>query len=98
MGRPTPSLQCASNESLCSTSSDLGRISRRRERALADAARRHFLLGRSPGGVDGTRSLFRAKNGAVRPGYIQWLEAYDPDIIYSYVDLNHATVERSPRI
>lgn len=27
-------------------------------------------------------------------GFEDWLEAYDPDIIYSYVELNDATVER----
>ena len=28
------------------------------------------------------------ENGEVRPAYLPWLEAYDPDIIYSYVDLS----------
>jgi hypothetical protein len=34
------------------------------------------------------------ENGAIRPGYIPWLRAYDADILYSYVDFNEATVER----
>jgi hypothetical protein len=34
------------------------------------------------------------ENDAIRPAYIPWLEAYDPDIIYSYVDLSDATLER----
>ncbi len=34
------------------------------------------------------------ENGAIRPAYAPWLEAYDADIIYSYFDLNDATVER----
>ena len=34
------------------------------------------------------------ENDAIRPAYIPWLEAYDPDIIYSYVDLSDATLAR----
>ncbi len=31
---------------------------------------------------------------AIRPAYVPWLRIYDPDIIYSYVDLGKATVEQ----
>jgi hypothetical protein len=34
------------------------------------------------------------ENGEIRPAYLPWLDAYDPDIVYSYVDLNDAAVER----
>ena len=34
------------------------------------------------------------ETGAIRPAYIPWLETYDPDIIYSYVDLSDAVIER----
>jgi hypothetical protein len=34
------------------------------------------------------------ENGAIRPAYVPWLQAYDADIIYSYVDLSDAVVER----
>lgn len=34
--------------------------------------------------------LVPCENGAIRPSYIPWLELYDPDIIYSYVDLADA--------
>jgi len=36
--------------------------------------------------------LVPCENGAIRPSYIPWLELYDPDIIYSYVDLADAEV------
>jgi hypothetical protein len=32
------------------------------------------------------------ENGAPRPSYSLWLEAYDPDIVYSYVDLSDAVI------
>jgi hypothetical protein len=32
------------------------------------------------------------ENGAPRPAYLPWLEAYDPDILYSYVDLSDAVI------
>lgn len=31
--------------------------------------------------------------GAIRPAYILWLKAYDPDLIYSFVDLDEAVIE-----
>jgi hypothetical protein len=31
--------------------------------------------------------LIPCERGEIRPAYIPWLKAYDPDIIYSYVDL-----------
>ena len=34
------------------------------------------------------------ENSAIRPAYVPWLEAYDADIVYSYVDLSEANVER----
>jgi hypothetical protein len=34
------------------------------------------------------------ENDSIRANYIPWLKAYDADIIYSYVNLNEATVER----
>jgi hypothetical protein len=34
------------------------------------------------------------EDGAIRTAYIPWLEVYDADIIYSYVDLSDAAVER----
>ena len=34
------------------------------------------------------------ENGGIRPAYIPWLETYDADIIYSYVGLSDAAVER----
>ena len=34
------------------------------------------------------------ENDAICRAYVPWLEAYDPDIIYSYVDLSDATLER----
>jgi hypothetical protein len=34
------------------------------------------------------------ENGEIRPAYVPWLDAYDPDIVYSYVDLTDAAVER----
>jgi hypothetical protein len=33
-------------------------------------------------------------NGQVRPAYLPWLDAYDADIIYSYVDLGENIVEQ----
>ena len=36
--------------------------------------------------------LIPCENGAVRSSYLPWLEAYDPDIIYSYVDLTEAAI------
>lgn len=33
------------------------------------------------------------ENGNIRPAYVPWLEVYDPDIIYSYVDLAEPIVE-----
>ncbi len=33
-------------------------------------------------------------NGAIRSAYLPWLAKYDADVIYSYVDLDEATVER----
>src|SRR5579862_6301630 len=33
-------------------------------------------------------------NGTIRAAYIPWLQTYDPDVIYSYVDLTEATIER----
>lgn len=38
--------------------------------------------------------LVPCENGHVRAAYVPWLEAYDPDIIYSYVDLDDKTVAR----
>jgi hypothetical protein len=32
------------------------------------------------------------ENGSMRPSYVHWLERYDPDIIYSYVDLSDAEI------
>ena len=32
------------------------------------------------------------QNGSMRPSYVRWLELYDPDIIYSYVDLSEAEI------
>jgi len=32
--------------------------------------------------------LIPCENGSVRPSFLPWLHFYDPDIIYSYVDLN----------
>jgi hypothetical protein len=34
------------------------------------------------------------ENGAIRPAYLPWLDAYDADIIYSYVDFSDAAIER----
>jgi hypothetical protein len=34
------------------------------------------------------------ENGTIRPAYVPWLEAYDADIIYSYVDLSDGAIER----
>ena len=34
------------------------------------------------------------ENGAIRPAYVPWLETYDADIIYSYIDPSEAVVER----
>lgn len=34
------------------------------------------------------------ENGDVRPAYLPWLIAYDADIVYSYVDLSDAVVQR----
>ena len=31
--------------------------------------------------------------GGPRPTYLPWLEAYDPDIIYSYVRLERSSIE-----
>jgi hypothetical protein len=31
-------------------------------------------------------------NGRIAPRYWQWLEAYDPDIVYSYVPLSRADI------
>lgn len=33
-------------------------------------------------------------NGTIRPAYVPWLAAYDADIIYSYVHLDDATIDR----
>ena len=33
------------------------------------------------------------ENNAIRPAYIPWLQTYDADVIYSYVDLNESAVE-----
>lgn len=33
-------------------------------------------------------------SGAVTPAYLGWLKRFDPDIIYSYVDLSEAVLER----
>ena len=33
------------------------------------------------------------ENGAPRQSYLPWLEAYDPDIIYSYVDLSDVVID-----
>ena len=32
------------------------------------------------------------ENGAPLPAYLPWLEAYDPDIVYSYVDLSEEVI------
>jgi hypothetical protein len=32
--------------------------------------------------------------GVIRPQYLQWLRAHDPDVIYSYVELDDTYVER----
>jgi len=34
------------------------------------------------------------ENGEIRAAYLPWLEAYDADIIYSYVDLDDSIIER----
>ncbi len=34
------------------------------------------------------------ESGAIHPAYAPWLDAYDADIIYSYVDLSDAAVEQ----
>jgi hypothetical protein len=34
------------------------------------------------------------ENGEIRPAYLPWLQAYDADIIYCYVDLSDDQVER----
>jgi len=38
--------------------------------------------------------IIPCENGEIRPAYLPWLEAYDADLIYSYVDLSDATIER----
>jgi hypothetical protein len=53
------------------------------------------ILANSYGRWGGRFSLIvPCENGKIRPAYLPWLEAYDPDLIYSYVDLSDATVER----
>src|SRR5689334_3490889 len=34
------------------------------------------------------------ERGQIRQAYLPWLAAYDPDIIYSYVDLADVVIER----
>jgi hypothetical protein len=34
------------------------------------------------------------EGGNIRPAYLPWIETYDPDIIYSYVELSEAYLER----
>ena len=36
--------------------------------------------------------LVPCENGVIRPSYVPWLGLYDPDIIYSYVDLAHPEI------
>jgi hypothetical protein len=36
--------------------------------------------------------LVPRENGSIRGSYVRWLELYDPDIIYSYVDLSESEV------
>lgn len=38
--------------------------------------------------------IIPCKDREVSPAYLPWLESYDPDIVYSYVDLNDAALER----
>src|SRR5262249_38486229 len=38
--------------------------------------------------------LVPCEEGQIRAVYVPWLKAYDPDIIYSYVDLTDSQVER----
>lgn len=33
------------------------------------------------------------RSGAISPAYIPWLEEYDADLVYSYVDLNDAAID-----
>ena len=34
------------------------------------------------------------ETGEIRPAYLPWIEAYDPDIIYSYIDLADSVIEK----
>ena len=38
--------------------------------------------------------IIPCENGGIRPAYLPWLKAYDADVIYSYVDLSDAAIER----
>jgi len=38
--------------------------------------------------------IIPCEDGEVRPAYFPWLEAYDPDIIYCYVDLSDSIIDR----
>lgn len=37
--------------------------------------------------------IIPCQTGAILSAYSQWLETYDPDIIYTYVDLNEAAIQ-----